>query len=521
MPLAKQYMHVLRMIARGNPPTVTMPLLARRHEELVPGQRSTIMRVDSTGGSLNFIAAPSLPASWIQAFDGLPVSPSTGTCPVAAWRCQTVICADIATDPLWDRMRGVALAHGVRAMWSVPILGETGELLGVFACCADEARAPTAEELDLTVMAADTAGAAIERRRSDLAAEARLTLAVRAANIGLWDWELSTNRLYFSPEWKSQLGYLDEELPDEFETWRSRVHPDDLGPALEKLQRYVANPWPGYESEVRLKHRDGSWRWIHANASMLFDSEGRPQRMLGSHADVTERRQQEDLLRDHALRLQQASRKLLEVEATERRGLGRELHDRVGQNLSSLLMNLSLLRRLLPPPQGDELTRRLDDTERLLELTTTEVRGVLQDLRPAELDDFGLWRALRFQAQTLGSRAGFTVEESAQPDGLSLTVGVETAVYRIGLEALTNIAKHAGAVRVGLSICAAQDELTLCIDDDGTGLPDEAMSGGRGIRGMRERAAALGAELELQRRAEGGTRLTLRVPLDGTPEGTL
>lgn len=249
---------------------------------------------------------------------------------------------------------------------------------------------------------------------------------------------------------------------------------------------------------------------------MLYDVEGKPQRMLGCHIDVTERRRQEDLVRDHARRLQQASRKLLEVEAMERRALARELHDRVGQNLSSLLMNLSLLRGLLPAPQGTELTRRLDDTEALLELTVTEVRGVLQDLRPAELDDFGLWRALRFHAQTLGSRAGFVVEEGPSPGALSLPVGAETAMYRIGLEALTNIAKHAGASRVGLFLDCGPDDVTLRIEDDGLGLPAEieAGGGGRGLRGMQERAAALGAELVLQRRPEGGTCVSLRVPRD-------
>lgn len=520
MPLAKQYTHVLRMIARGTPATVTMPVLARQHESAVPGQRSTIMRIDPEGRRLHYLAAPSLPESWTQAFEGLSIGPSAGACPTAAWRRETVICADIATDPLWDRLRGVALAHGVRAVWSVPILGETGELLGVFGCCADSPRAPTDAELELTVLAAEVAAAAIERQRSDVAVEARLRLAVHAANIGLWDWDLATNRVYFSPEWKSQLGYLEHELPDDFETWRSRVHPDDLDVTMQRIQAYVRDPKPGFQSEVRLWHRDGSWRWILANASMLYDAEGKPQRMLGCHIDVTERRRQEDLVRDHARRLQQASRKLLEVEATERRGLARELHDRVGQNLSSLLMNLSLLRGLLPTPREEELTRRLADTEALLEMTVTEVRSVLQDLRPAELDDFGLWRALRFQAQTLGGRAGFVVDEGPPPGALSLPVGAETAMYRIGLEALTNIAKHAGAAHVGLFIACEPDSVTLRIEDDGLGMPAEIDSGGggRGVRGMQERAEALGAQLEWRVRAEGGTRVSLRMPREIVPD---
>ncbi|MCK6483934.1 MAG: PAS domain S-box protein [Phycisphaerae bacterium] len=134
-------------------------------------------------------------------------------------------------------------------------------------------------------------------------ADIRLRLAARAANVGLWDWDLRTNRVFYSPEWKSQLGYADEEISDAFEEWRSRVHPDDLAPTLRTIHDFVANPTSGYTTEFRMRHRDRSYRWILTNASMMCDAEGKPDRLLGCHVDITERKRNEQKLAESERRL--------------------------------------------------------------------------------------------------------------------------------------------------------------------------------------------------------------------------
>jgi PAS domain S-box-containing protein len=136
-----------------------------------------------------------------------------------------------------------------------------------------------------------------ERARAEAAhaeSERRLRLAVDASHIGLWDWQLPSGRIYFSPEWKRQLGYAEDELPNEFEEWRRRIHPDDLPQALARLEAYIAHPVGDYQSELRLQHRDGSWRWIWARARLLRDADGRSTRMIGCHIDVTDRRRGEE-----------------------------------------------------------------------------------------------------------------------------------------------------------------------------------------------------------------------------------
>jgi PAS domain S-box-containing protein len=121
----------------------------------------------------------------------------------------------------------------------------------------------------------------------------RLRLAVEAANIGLWDWDLRTDAVYYSPEWKRQIGYRDDEVANTLEEWSSRVHPDDFEPAVRRASGFIQNPVGRHEVEFRFRHRDGSYRWIYAQGDLLRDSSGRPVRMLGCHVDITARKQAE------------------------------------------------------------------------------------------------------------------------------------------------------------------------------------------------------------------------------------
>ena len=138
------------------------------------------------------------------------------------------------------------------------------------------------------------------RKRADEAlreTSMRLQESVRAANVGLWDWDLATNRVRFSPEWKAQIGYDDAGIGDSFEEWRSRVHPEDLAPTLKKIGDAIAGDSQHHQTEFRFRHKDGSYRWILAQCSAIRDEKGKPVRLLGSHIDLTEQKQVTDALR--------------------------------------------------------------------------------------------------------------------------------------------------------------------------------------------------------------------------------
>ena len=126
--------------------------------------------------------------------------------------------------------------------------------------------------------------------------EERLRLAIRAGNVGLWAWDLVTNEVQFSTEWKRQIGYEAHEISDDFSEWQSRVHPDDLDRMLNTVRAYIEKPWSDYKVEFRFRHKDGSYRSILTQAALEYDTDGKPVTMLGSHIDITEQKLTQEAL---------------------------------------------------------------------------------------------------------------------------------------------------------------------------------------------------------------------------------
>jgi PAS domain S-box-containing protein len=120
-----------------------------------------------------------------------------------------------------------------------------------------------------------------------LSSEALLQQALRAAKVGLWDWDLNTNLVRYSAEWKRQLGYAEDEISNELKEWESRIHPDDSPRVKQRVGEYLRSPWPDYEEQFRVRRKDGSWRWMLMRADLARDEQGRPVRMVGSQLDIT------------------------------------------------------------------------------------------------------------------------------------------------------------------------------------------------------------------------------------------
>jgi PAS domain S-box-containing protein len=127
--------------------------------------------------------------------------------------------------------------------------------------------------------------------------EERISLAMRGSNDGVWDWNLETNEVYYSPRWKSMLGYNEDELQATIDSWKAHVHPDDRDYVLEKAQDYLEGRSESFEVEMRMIHKDGSIVYVLSRAFLAHaESNEKPNRLVGTHVDITERKKSEQFI---------------------------------------------------------------------------------------------------------------------------------------------------------------------------------------------------------------------------------
>ena len=206
------------------------------------------------------------------------------------------------------------------------------------------------------------------------------------------------------------------------------------------------------------------------------------------------------------------SRRLVEVQETERRVLANDLHDLVGQKLTALNINLNIVKIESAPSMAAGIGARLNDSLKLVEETIESIRNVMAELRPAVLDDYGLTPVLRWYAEQFVKRTGVVTTVIEQGPTRRLPPAVEEALFRIAQEALTNVAKYARAGKVTVTLDTTSDVSRLTIADDGCGFDPSAWKQpakdhGWGLMIMRERAAAVGAELSVESAPGRGTRV--------------
>jgi PAS domain S-box-containing protein len=231
--------------------------------------------------------------------------------------------------------------------------------------------------------------------------------------------------------------------------------------------------------------------------------------------DVTEQVQAQEQLRATNEQLRALAARLDAIREEERRLIAREIHDQIGQALTSLKLDVGWLRGRVPRDAPDTVDERARGMEALIDQTIETARRVSSMLRPAILDDIGLAAAIRWQTRDFEQRTGVACELDLPADGPSIASPIALSMFRIVQEALTNVARHAQAhhVRIGLSV--DPDNAVLTLADDGRGVTAEELERptSLGIVGIRERALAVGGQVTISGSAERGTTLTVRVPM--------
>lgn len=300
------------------------------------------------------------------------------------------------------------------------------------------------------------------------------------------------------------VGYSEQELMAL--TFQAITHPDDLQPSLALLRQALAGERLSYQMEKRYFHRLGQVVWALLTVSLVRNAGGNPQYFVSQIQDITERKLAEAT---H----QALSQRLVEVQEGERRSIARELHDEIGQVLTGLKLTLEMAGRL----SAEAFKTSLDEAQVLVDDLMTRVRELSLDLRPAMLDDLGLLPALLWHFERYGTRTNARVSfKQSGLEGGRFSSKLETAIYRIVQEALTNVARHAAVCEVVVQVWVRQDAIVVQIEDHGVGFdPKTVLSAGEssGLAGMRERAVLMGGYLTIDSAPGAGTRITAELPL--------
>jgi two-component system, sensor histidine kinase len=202
--------------------------------------------------------------------------------------------------------------------------------------------------------------------RTDSVSRTLVRLIAQSTNDGIWDWNLETDEVYYSPRWLELVGYLPNALPGRIDTFSNLLHPDDRDHAARTIAEYVAGTRPEYRNEFRLQHKDGSWRWIFTHGIAYRDATGRAIRLVGTHTDITERvhaaERLESTVAERTNDLQAARDRAILTAAATTDFLATVSHD-IRQPLQAMALQLASLKSEVTTPEGK---RRLLSIERSL-----------------------------------------------------------------------------------------------------------------------------------------------------------
>jgi PAS domain S-box-containing protein len=377
---------------------------------------------------------------------------------------------------LWVRISGT------------PLFKENGEFDGALA------------------MVEDITGRLIAERELSETNE-RLRLTMEAGGIVGWAWDIRSGEILWSGQKHAQLGLGPEAHSESLQGFWDRVHPEDRGRLQNIVQKAMENHTE-LDIEFRVVWQDGSVHWLGSRARFFYGADDEAERMLGTAADITQRKQAEEAL-------SKVSQKLIQAQEYERSRLARELHDDINQRLSLLTVALDSLKHDLPTAT-DQLIQRIGAASEHAADIGKDIQALSHRLHSPKLELLGLAAAASSFCKEFSHRQKVEINfDSANiprnlPDNISLTL------YRVLQEALQNALKHSGSRHFRVSLTGETNQIELAVQDSGVGFrPDEAIRGrGLGLSSMTERMKLVDGELSIGSQLQQGTTIRARVPFD-------
>lgn len=316
---------------------------------------------------------------------------------------------------------------------------------------------------------------------------------------------------FVNPKTIKIMGFSEQELMSR--PFIDFIHPDDKEMVLNNHLKRLKGEKISEVYPFRVIDKNGHTKWLEISA-VLITWEGRPA-TLNFLSDITVRKLAEEKLKNSYKQLRSLSIRLSEVEEAEKQALASELHDQIGQNLTVLGINLNIIKSLLGNKENAEILSRIDDSLALLNQTNEQMRDIMSNLRPSLIDDYGLLAGLRWYGEQFSKRTGIRVEVTGEEFDQRLPKNIETLLFRIAQESLTNIAKHSRADRVTIKLQGTDGMEQLIIADNGVGFDLNAVRQSKepkwGIITMKERVQAIGGNFQIKTKQGDGTTLIVEI----------
>ena len=341
----------------------------------------------------------------------------------------------------------------------------------------------------------------------------QLQEAQHVAQMGFWEYDLVNDQHIWSDEVYAIFGVNRRDYIPNLENVSEIIHPDDRE-WVERERGRTIREKDRFEHTYRIiKPDSGKVRYVHNIGEIRRDDTGKPLRMFGTVQDVTEHMLAEERLTSSKERLHNLVVRLHAVREEERTIIAREIHDELGQGLTALKIDLSLMKSRLPA-HWKKIPTDLQKMIADIDSTIDYVRKLSSSLRPPILDDLGLDAAIEWQIQGFAARTMCKYSMDIQAYPYEYDYDRETAVFRIFQESLNNVARHANAGHVGVSLHYHDRVMVMNLVDDGVGISPEKIGDPHsiGLIGMQERAVMFGGNVEISPIASGGTSVKVTLP---------
>ena len=546
---------LLEMVAKGDPLGDILDAICRLVEKLSSGSLCSILLLDSSGKRLWQGAGPSIPKPYAEAIDGLVIGPSAGSCGTAAYRAQQVIVSDIATDPLWADFRDVALANGLRACWSTPIISLENRVLGTFAMYYREPRSPAPRQHDVIEQITHLASITIERQRAEEALRASEQVArgqVEALTYSLDVLATAPAPDRFLGQMLSTMGRLLNAqsvilwlLDESNESLVLRAWAEGANFAKADPEHpFIKNPlsWkedPGlaevffsgapvacedveHDPRISIALRE----YLKSGGTRKFL---RIPTLVGGHVKgfIGVRHGARPPYRPEEIELAQAlaHQAMLAIQLNEfaeqsqraavlgeRNRMARDIHDTLAQGFTGVIVQLEAAEDAIACCRRKEADEHLQQASELARRSLNEARRSVHALRPEALQRENFWDALKgiIRNTTVGTAVHTSFALRGKLPELS-QVWQENLMH-IGQEALTNALKYAHPHNFETRLSCNTKELRLELRDDGDGFKVKDRHDGIGLTGMRERVEQMGGTLNVTSSRAKGTKVVVELP---------